>query len=165
MKLPFLSFFLLVLTGCSSTSLILTPTQYTYQGKERTQQLDQHNPKQEPTISLKEVQPSIWGRKAVLHIQGWYSSAGLQARRIDHTQLVKTWDNDQLTISYYVRLKSGIGKESNLVYGYNYQQEVTIKIPTDLKQLNVKLIEQNTSQQEILSYQATLLLPHNEKSN
>ncbi|WP_353117312.1 hypothetical protein [Myroides odoratus] len=158
MKLFCISFFFLSLIGCSSSPLTLTPTQYTYSGKERTRQLDKENPKLEPTITLRSIKKSFWGRKALIDVQGWYSSSGLHARRLNHIQMIEEMDADQLTLTFYVEPKGGLGKEGNLIYGYNYRQMVEIKIPSEIKQLHFKLIEQNLTQQEVLSFKATVPL-------
>lgn len=158
MKSYFASFFFFVLMGCSSSSLSLSPTKYSYVGQSRTKQLDQENPQLDPAITLKEIRQSIWGRKAVLEIQGWYSSHGLQARSLRQIKWIQEVEGDQLTFTCYVQPKSGMGKESAHVYGYNYKQEVALKIPSTIHQLNFKLIEQSATQQDILSYQSHVQL-------
>ncbi|QQU04348.1 hypothetical protein [Myroides odoratus] len=158
MKLFCLSFFFLALIGCSSSPLTLTPTQYTYSGKERTRDLDKENPKLEPTITLREIKQSFWGRKAIVDVQGWYSSSGLHARRLNRIQMLEEVEEDQLTLTFYVAPKGGLGKEANLIYGYNYRQVVEIKIPDEIKQLHFKLIEQNLTHKEVLSFKATVPL-------
>lgn len=164
MKLYCISFILFIFVGCSSTPLILTPTQYTYSGKERTKQLDKENPQLEPLMILREIQHSFWGRKAIVRVQGWYSSSGLQARKLNHIQMIQEIEDDQLTLTCYVEPKGGFGKEGNLIYGYNYQQEINIKIPSEIKQLHLKLIEHNLTQQEILSFKTTIPLTAKEVS-
>lgn len=153
------SFIFFILLGCSSKPLTLSPTQYTFIGKTRTKQVDKENPKLDSSVYLKEIQSSFWGRKAVLEIQGWYSSEGLQARKLNKIQMVEEVEGNQLTITFYVQPKSGMGKESAQVYGYNYQQEIVIKVPSTANQLTFKLIEQDANQQDILSYQAHVDLP------
>lgn len=158
MKVVCLSFFFLVFIGCSSSPLTLTPTQYSYSGKERTRQVDPANLPLAPTISIREVQPSFWGRKALIEVQGWYSSSGLQARRLSRIEMTQEIEGNQLTLTYYVAPKGGVGKEGNLIYGYNYRQTTHLKIPAEVQQLHVKLIEQTATQQEILSFKSIIPL-------
>ncbi|MBB1140008.1 hypothetical protein [Myroides sp. WP-1] len=159
MKPHITTFLFFILVGCSSTPLTLSPTKYTIEGKERVKQPDKSNPKLEPTVCLKDIKNSIWGRKAVVKIQGWYSSQGHQARRLKEIKWTKEIDGDQLTLIFYVQPKTGVGKENAYVNGYNYHQEVTFKIPSAVRQLNFKLIEQHATQQDILSYQSREFLP------
>ncbi|MGS4344987.1 hypothetical protein ACKUSY_05125 [Myroides odoratus] len=158
MKAFHLSFFLLILMGCSSSPLTLSPTQYSYSGKERTRQINPENLPLEPNISLREIQQSFWGRHAIIDVQGWYSSSGLQARKLNRIDMTQEIEGNQLTLTYYVAPKSGFGKESNQIYGYNYHQTTRIKIPTKVEHIQVKLIEQNATKQEILSFKSTLSL-------
>lgn len=163
MKIFCICFFFLTLIGCSSSPLILTPTQYTYNGKERTKQLDKENPQFEPTIKLLKIRNSFWGRQAIVEIQGWYSSSGLRARKLNRIQMVEEIENNQLILTCYVEPKSGYGKEGNLIYGYNYRQTIKLKIPAKVDQLHLKLIEQNLTQEATLSFKATISLVDNEK--
>lgn len=158
MKPYVVSFFFFVLLGCSPSTITRSPTKYSYVGQTRTRQLDQENPQLDPTITLKEIRQSIWGHKAVLEVQGWYSSHGLQARGLRQIKWTQAVTGNQVTITCYVQLKSGMGKESAEVYGYNYKQEVVFKIPSAIHQLNFKLIEQSEKQQDILSYQSHVQL-------
>lgn len=152
-------FFFFFLLGCSSSSLSLSPTKYSYVGRERTKQLDQENPQLNPSITLKEIRQSIWGRKAILEIQGWYSSHGHQARSLRQIKWIQEVEDNQLTLTFYVQPKGGMGKENAHVYGYNYKQVIAFKIPSAVQQLNFKLIEQNAKNQDILSYQSREFLP------
>ncbi|WP_410880734.1 hypothetical protein [Myroides sp. DW712] len=158
MKVFYLSFFVLTLMGCSSSPLTLTPTQYSYSGKERTRQVDPENLPLEPSIRLREIQSSFWGRQAIIEVQGWYSSSGLRARKLGRIDMTQEIEENQLILTYYVAPKGGFGKEGNLIYGYNYHQTTRIKIPKEVKQLQVKLIEQNANKQEILTFKSTLSL-------
>ncbi|MGG5507203.1 MULTISPECIES: hypothetical protein [unclassified Myroides] len=143
MKFYYPSFLFFILVGCSSTPLTLSPTVYTLEEQERIKQLEENTSKLEPTVFVKEFKKTFWGRKAVVQIQGWYSSQGHRARRLSEIKWVKEIDGDQLTLTFYAKPKTGIGKENAYVYGYNYQQEVTFKIPPTIKQINFKLIEQH----------------------
>lgn len=158
MKVICLSFFFLLFIGCSSSPLTLTPTQYSYSGKERTRQVDPENLPLAPTITLREIQHTFWGRKALIDVQGWYSSSGLQARKLTRIEMTQEIEENQLILTYYVAPKEGVGKEGNLIYGYNYRQAVEIKIPAEIKQFHFKLIEQNATQKEVLSFKATVPL-------
>ena len=157
MKSPCILFLFLILVGCSP-SLTLTPTQYTLNGREGSKQLDPDNPQLETAMHLRKIEHSFWGRKAIIDVQGWYSSHGLQARRLHRIQTVQEIDGNHLTLICYVEPQSGLGKEANLVYGYNYQQEIELKIPAEIQQLHFKLIEQNAQQEEVLSFKSTLNL-------
>ncbi len=154
MKPCVLFLFFFVFMGCHYSSITLSPTKYSYVGQARTRQLDQENPQFDPTITLKEIRQSIWSRKAVFEVQGWYSSYGLQARSLRQIKWTQEVTGDQLTLTCYVEPKRGMGKESAQVYGYNYKQEIVVKIPSTIHQLTVKLIEQNATQQDIVSYQS-----------
>ncbi|MBB1150157.1 hypothetical protein H4K35_08440 [Myroides sp. NP-2] len=158
MKSYFASFLFFALMGCSTSSLSLSPTKYSYVGQSRTKQLDQENPQLHPAITLKEIRQSLWGRKAVLEIQGWYSSQGHQARRLKQIKWIQEIEGNQLTFVCYVEPKRGVGKESAHVYGYNYNQEISISIPSTIEQLNVTLIEQNIAQDDMVSYQSHIQL-------
>lgn len=163
MKLFCMSFFFLALIGCSSSPLMLTPTQYTYSGKEQTKQLDKENPQLEPTIKLLEIRNSFWGRQAIVAIQGWYSSSGLRARKLNRIQMIEEIEGNQLILTCYVEPKSGFGKEGNLIYGYNYRQTIKLKIPAKVDQLHFKLIEQTLTQETTLSFKATVPLMNKEE--
>jgi|GEM_PF-6238843 len=162
MKVSNLVFLFLLLVGCSSTPLTLTPTQYSYRNKERTRQVDSANLPLPPTIVLRDIQRSFWQRKAVLDVQGWYSSSGLRARKLSRISISHEIEGNQMTLTCYVIPKGGFGKEGNQIYGYNYRLTTSLKIPSDVEQLHVKLMEQDTSQHEILRFESIISLTNAE---
>lgn len=87
-------------------------------------------------------------------VQGWFASSGLSARKMTLTQ-EKNVENDVLVLTHKMQVKSIPGKESNLVYGYNFLREHTVSLKSSHTKVVIRLINSKgeIADEQIISLQ------------
>lgn len=95
-----------------------------------------------PRLDPRIVLESNSGNKLIFQLQGNVSSGGRSINKVQKIRSEKPERIEQtITLKYFVEIKNIPGKEGANVLGYNYNKEVTYKIPDGVKRIQVELYE------------------------
>lgn len=141
-----LSFFSFL--GCQNNKTIFSPTLYELKREliDNIETTDQNHFKTKIVSNREDVNENkivnIHLEKNRLHytVQGWFASGGLSARKMTLNQ-EKNVENNVLVLTHKMQVKSIPGKESNLVYGYNFSRENTINLNASYTKVVIRLID------------------------
>ncbi|MBF0596368.1 hypothetical protein [Faecalibacter rhinopitheci] len=77
-------------------------------------------------------------------LQGNYHSSGLNATTLKNISTALSTENDTLKIKHIVTTKNGFGKEGNNIVGYNFTKTNSVKIPKNIKAIQIEMEEYNS---------------------
>lgn len=77
-------------------------------------------------------------------LQGFVSSSGLAINRVKRIGLEKVMTGDSLLLKHIVEIVRIPGKEGNLVMGYNYTKNESVRIPDSVRFVRFELYEKKT---------------------
>lgn len=135
---------LLLLSGCTSSekALHITTIEARPKGiakeKQRINTYNETTQRLVPTIQVL----SKRGNSLQLSIRGNVSSSGLHSNKIRKIRLEKgKLEDGRITLKFVVDINKIAGKESASIRGYNYEQNISYKIPKGTRYAQLQLYE------------------------
>lgn len=135
--------------GCSSPNSLQVETVYsqvvTKPKGENTSGQNRFKPTFKASVAILEpkiVVVSSQDNQIRYEIQSSIASSGLSIQKVRNIALEKQIVGDTLIVNHIAHVVLKPGKESANILGYNYRKEQMIDLPSNIKQIQISLLEQ-----------------------
>lgn len=143
--------------GCQNNKIVslherITYTPTLYEPKREVIGIDETTGKERFTTRLVSYRQDVNHNKIVAirikenqlsyTVQGWYPSSGLSVSKMSLSK-EKSIDNDTLILTHQIHITKQAGKESAMVYGYNFRQANKAQIKSSYTAIIIRLTDTN----------------------